>query len=246
MSIDLTNSESLRGAVDALKTILKSRKRPLVVTQNSNGGGGGAQLQLPKNVKIKPTNSDSQDSQKPTEPQQSQNSNSSQGSQNAMKADQPKDTTSGAEGAKSNNDNQNPIDEKDPLDELDDSESTEERQARLDRIQKSLEDDEIQKDIEEIRQDTALRNSEILRAKKDALDQLTKQINGKELQPFSSFSVDLFKAINSQIKKAKHKEDTYRRPNPSYAGTDYLMPGKDYPDKKEIPVIAVYFDQSGS
>jgi hypothetical protein len=24
------------------------------------------------------------------------------------------------------------------------------------------------------------------------------------------------------------------------------MPGKDYPDKKEIPVIAVYFDQSGS
>ena len=56
-----------------------------------------------------------------------------------------------------------------------------------------------------------IRQGEILKAKKDAAAQLTKEINGAELRSFSTFSADLFRAINSQVKTAKHKEDTYKR-----------------------------------
>lgn len=223
MAIDLTNHESLRGAVDALKTILKSRKKPIEVQPSPDSAGEGPQLKLPKNSKIKPT--------KETEKQEQEKEKQ----QNTSKQPSVKDDSPQKEPQKN---------KVDPLDELDDKEETEEeRQARINRIN---DPSEIEQDIEDIKQDKELRDGEILRAKKKALDDLTQAITGGDLRDFSSFSADLFKAISTQVKKAKHKEDTYRRPNASYAGTDYLLPGKDYLDKKSIPVVAVYFDQSGS
>jgi hypothetical protein len=237
MAIDLTNHDSLKGAVDALKTILRSRKKPIEVQPGQSGNNQGPQLQLPKNVKIKPTKQqqDSTDSEDPQKPQQSEDPQTPQNPQNQQKPEEKKDQ----------NDQKPSTEPTDPLDELDDEEeSEEERQARIDRINDTS---EIEQDIEDIKQDTELRNGEILRAKKKSLDDLVKQASGGgSLKDFSSFSADLFKAISTQVKKAKYKDDTYRRPNASYAGTDYLMPGKDYLDKKSIPVIAVYFDQSGS
>lgn len=275
MAIDLTNHDSLKGAVDALKTILRSRKKPIEVQPGLPGSADGPQLQLPKNVKIKPTKETDQkvDSQEKEEEKDQQNNQGQQGSakddQNQGKPqnqssqqnqpgeseaeNQDKESSDEIENSVDSSDNDladetNPSDSldntKDPLDELDDEEETEEeRQARISRI---TDPSEIEQDIEDIKQDKELRDGEILRAKKKALDDLTKETTGGDLRDFSSFSIDLFKAISTQVKKAKHKEDTYRRPNASYAGTDYLMPGKDYLDKKSIPVIAVYFDQSGS
>jgi hypothetical protein len=124
-------------------------------------------------------------------------------------------------------------------------ETAEERAQRIARIN---DPSNIDQDIEDIKTDTEIRNAEIARknAKRNAVDDLVNGVAGGSLNDFASFSADLFKAISSQVKQAKYKSDTYRRPNASYAGTDYLMPGRDYLDKKQVPVIGVYFDQSGS
>lgn len=125
-------------------------------------------------------------------------------------------------------------------------EETPEEKAK--RVAKINDPEGIEKDIEDIKLDTELRNAEQARknAKKNAVDDLVNGVAGGSLNDFADFSADLFKAISSQVRQAKHKSDTYRRPNASYAGTDYLMPGRDYLDKKQVPVIGVYFDQSGS
>lgn len=134
---------------------------------------------------------------------------------------------------------------KGPAEPGDLEETPEERANRIARINDPA---GIDQDIKDIKVDTEIRNAEIARknAKRNAVDDLVNGVSGGSLNDFASFSADLFKAIASQVKQAKHKSDTYRRPNASYAGTDYLMPGKDYLDKKQIPVIGVYFDQSGS
>lgn len=190
MAVDLTNSESKQGALDALKTILKSRQQPIKV-RGGPGGGNGPQLTPPKNIEIEPEGGDPGDPGDPTK------------------------------------------------------ETPEQKAQRIARIN---DPDGIEQDIEDIKTDTELRNAEQARknAKKNAVDDLINGVNGGSLGDFASFSADLFKAISTQVKQAKHKSDTYRRPNASYAGTPYLLPGKDYLDKKQVPVIAVYFDQSGS
>lgn len=124
-------------------------------------------------------------------------------------------------------------------------ETPEEKAQRIARINDPA---GIEQDIKDIKLDTELRNAEQIRknAKRNAVDNLVNGVAGGSLKDFSSFSAELFKAIASQVRQAKHKSDTYRRPNATYAGTDYLMPGRDYLDKRQIPVIGVYFDQSGS
>jgi hypothetical protein len=189
MAVDLTNAESKKGALDALKIILRSRKQPIKVKSGGGGGSGGPQLQSPKNIEVEPDG--------PGEPG-------------------------------------------------DPGEETEtEKQNRIARINDPT---DVEQDIEDIKQDTAIRNAEQARknAKRNAVDDLVNGVAGGTLGDFASFSADLFKAISSQVRQAKHKSDTYRRPNASYAGTPYLLPGKDYLDKKSVPIIAVYFDQSAS
>ena len=121
-------------------------------------------------------------------------------------------------------------------------------EEKADRIARINDPEGVEQDIEDIKTDTEIRNAENARknAKKNAVDDLINGVSGGSLNDFASFSADLFKAISTQVRQAKHKSDTYRRPNASYAGTDYLMPGKDYLDKRSVPIIGVYFDQSGS
>ena len=121
-------------------------------------------------------------------------------------------------------------------------------QERAERIARINDPSEVEQDLDDIRTDTGIRNAETARknAKRNAVDDLVNGVAGGNLGDFSSFSADLFKAVATQVRQAKHKSDTYRRPNASYAGTDYLLPGKDYLDKRTVPIIGVYFDQSGS
>jgi len=121
-----------------------------------------------------------------------------------------------------------------------DGETPEERQARIDRIN---DPSEVEQDIDEIRQDTEIRKGNAARARKKEIDKIAAQ---NTMLDFRDFSVDLFKAVKSQITTAKQPEDTYSKPNATYAGSGYLMPGQDYPDKRSIPTINIYFDQSGS
>jgi len=128
-------------------------------------------------------------------------------------------------------------------DDADEPEETpEEKQERIDRINDPA---QIQQDLADIKQDTQIRQNDIVNAKKKEAEKIARAVKGN-LMDFANFSVDLFKAIKSQVGLSKHPEDTFMRPNPTYAGTDYLMPGQDYVEKKTIPSLAVYFDQSGS
>lgn len=207
MAVDLTIADSAKGAIDALKIILKSRQQPIKV-KGGSGGGGGPQLQPPKNIEVEP--------------------------------DGP-----GENGDKPENEDPNAPKPNGPVAPGDPGETPQEKADRIARINDPT---DVEQDIEDIKQDTDLRNAELARkqAKRNAVDDLVNGVSGGSLNDFASFSADLFKAISSQVRQAKHKSDTYRRPNASYAGTPYLLPGKDYLDKKSIPVIGVYFDQSGS
>ena len=230
MAVDLTNAESKQGALDALKIILRSRKQPIKVTPGP-GGGNGPQLQPPKNIEIekgpKGNPGDPPDTPPDNPPDKPNGNPPPKGPKGPQQP--PDGPTGGGDGG----------DEKD---------REETPQERADRIARINDPTDIASDLADIQQDTALRNAEIARknAKRNAVDDLVNGVSGGNLSDFASFSADLFKAISSQVRQAKHKSDTYRRPNPSYAGTDYLMPGRDYLDKKQVPVIGVYFDQSGS
>lgn len=267
MAIDLTNNESAKGAIDALKTILRSRQNPIIVEPGQIGKGKGPQLQLPQNVKVRPQpqpkqpqpqqpktpedptkpepgNKPKEKTQDPTDSKDTQKQDGKAG--NGKQGEQENSQGLPGEGGEGQEDKKDPTKEEpsdNPWDKLVDDETEDEKKARIDRINDTTNN---QRDLDNIRQDKNLRDGEILRAKQKEKDEIIKATQGATLQDFSSFSTDLFKAISTQIKTAKHKEDTYRRPNPSYAGTNYLVPGKDYPTKKEIPVVAVYFDQSMS
>lgn len=207
MAVDLTNAESAKGAIDALKIILKSRQQPIKV-KGGPGAGGGPQLQPPKNIEVEPTEPGDTPGDEPEDP------------------NKPTKPTG-------------PVEPGDP---------GETPQEKADRIARITDPSEIEQDIEDIKQDTELRNADHARkqAKRGAVSDLVNGVSGGSLGDFASFSADLFKAVATQVRQAKHKSDTYRRPNASYAGTPYLLPGKDYLDKKTVPVIGVYFDQSGS
>jgi hypothetical protein len=231
MAVDLTNADSAQGAIDALKIILKSRQQPIKVKNGPGGGGGGPQLQPPKNIEVDGGGEGTPGD--PGDPEDKKNG----------KNGNPGDP---GDAKKPNNGNGNNGNKGDGGDGGDGGDETpEQRAARIARINDPT---DIASDLADIKQDTELRNAEIERknAKRNAVDDLVKGAATGGLGDFASFSADLFKAVSSQVRQAKHKSDTYRRPNPSFAGTPYLMPGKDYLDKKQVPVIGVYFDQSGS
>lgn len=248
MPIDLSNKESRQGAIDALKTILKSKKAPILVTPGPVGGGGGPQLQPPRNVKVRPQGPQGGPQPQPQQPQKGPEDDPKGPQNNPVKPGQPQGPQGGQQGGQQGPQNgpqgqggqgggqQGPTgngtgngggngsgggeEEKekgkgqgekeptDPLDELDDSETDEERKDRLERIKQDMDPETIAQDLDDIKRDTNIRQGEIMKAKQDALDALTRETQGGNLSSFSSFSVDLFKAINSQVKQAKHKDDT--------------------------------------
>lgn len=129
-------------------------------------------------------------------------------------------------------------------DEDEEGESEDEQSARVNKIQQDFNDTtQVQKDLQDIETDIAIKKGDAMRAKSKELDRIARK---GQLMDFKNFGVDLFKAINSQLKQSNTPEDSYSRINPTYAGSDLLMPGQAYNDKYEKPVINVYFDQSGS
>ena len=125
----------------------------------------------------------------------------------------------------------------------DDPETEEERQARIDRIEQSFEGEEAEADLQDILTDVEIRQGDIIRASEE--EKRAAAERGKLLN-FDDFEADLFDAIKAQLGEAKNPDETYLKVNPTYADSDLLMPGMDYPEIKMKPKIAVFVDQSGS
>lgn len=118
-----------------------------------------------------------------------------------------------------------------------DDESEEAREARLKRIKDMLVSDEVAGEIKRETDDHVYKELKRIKAQKE-----------REAKKYTSdiqrFKESLKKFIGNQIKKIK--QPTYKVANQKYSGTGIVKPGKQRKDNKVIPVINVYFDQSGS
>lgn len=116
----------------------------------------------------------------------------------------------------------------------DEEESDEEKQARLDRIKNMFSDESTAEDIKNETEKITKRE--------------TKRKKQKETKTYSSdiqrFSMSLEKFIASQLKKIRRK--TWKVENQKYSGSGIVKRGTRREKREIIPLINVYFDQSGS
>lgn len=149
---------------------------------------------------------------------------------------------------RNNEDEDDEIDEND-LDDDEDKETAEERQARIDRLKNTVEDPEaLENELANIALDNEERKNKIIRASQAAARQVAMS-SGRSLQgiqDFSNFTRDLERAMKKQTAVSTKPEDTYSKVNPTYAKSDLLMPGSGYLEKRAVPIINVYWDESGS
>lgn len=217
MAINLKNPQKRKGALDALRAILTSKGRSFQID--------------PDDLDNPPKKQDEKDNQDPGDNKQQQK-NKERLSVNGLLM--PKNTE-----VKPRDEDKN---EEDKDKEEPKKETPEEKAERIKRIN---DPEGIERDLTDIKTDKLEKEKQELKAKKAAAKELARKASGGLLD-FEDFTTDLYMAIKSQIGTAKYPEDSYNRPNPSYAGTDFLMPGQEYVEKKILPSIAVYFDQSNS
>lgn len=145
-------------------------------------------------------------------------------------------------------DNDGEMGENEPKDD-NERESDEERQGRIDRLNRLANNaEEIENELANIALDKNEREEKIARASKEAArkaaEKSGRSING--IQDFSQFERDLSRAMKKQTTETSKPEDTYSKVNPTYAKSDLLMPGRGYAERRTIPIINVYWDESGS
>ena len=117
---------------------------------------------------------------------------------------------------------------------------------RVDKAKADLEDDR-EEILDQIKKDTENRRDDVARANAREMEKIKKEAQKKgTVTNISSFGTDLQHAIKNQIRMAKKPEDTYLKPNATYAGSRYIMPGQKILEKREKATINVYFDVSGS
>ena len=101
--------------------------------------------------------------------------------------------------------------------------------------------------LDQIKQDTDDRRTAVARAKAREMERIKAETEKmSKVSSISGFGSDLQRAIKSQIRLAKKPEDSYLRPNATYAGSKYIMPGQKILEKRNKSTINVYFDVSGS
>lgn len=125
--------------------------------------------------------------------------------------------------------------DKTPIDTPEEQKARDELAKRVAEIKKAFEDAKQQQKIEQEAQQAKRRENN----KKEA--QKIDRINRSGI---SKFKLSLNKFISNQIEE--EDEDSYARENPTYADTDYIMPGRIRRENKHIPIINVYWDVSGS
>lgn len=113
--------------------------------------------------------------------------------------------------------------------------------ARLERIQNALNDSNIRDEI--MREtDTAVFKSDQLRHDKEQEKNVSRKLNYGGITEFKR-SIDRF--MKNATKR--EKELTWRKPNKKYGPeSGIIAKGRAYVENKNIPLLAVYFDQSSS
>ena len=86
-----------------------------------------------------------------------------------------------------------------------DDETEEERHTRVGKIQQEFDDaEQVEKDLQDIETDIAIKKGDAMRAKKKEIDKVARE---GQLMDFKDFGVDLFKAIKSQLTQSKTPDD---------------------------------------
>ena len=116
-------------------------------------------------------------------------------------------------------------------------------QARLKRIQDALHDINIERKIQDETENAVLNDREVQKRKKEA------QKNSKGLKTRSgglnAFKASIDKFMRDEL--AYKRVPSWKRPNKRYpAETGIVLRGKARAETKNIPLLVVYFDQSGS
>lgn len=131
--------------------------------------------------------------------------------------------------------------------EEENQESEQDQKKRISRIQKILNDPKAtERDLKDIQIDRGFKQADALKDKKGELKKAAGAADQKGVMDFSYFESDLYDAVNRQVERKGDLESSYLKPNATYAGTDFLVPGQIYSEKPVIPEINVYFDRSGS
>lgn len=266
--IDLTDSESKQGALDALRVLLASKIAPLRVE------GEESELKMPKNSQqIEDDVDDEEENEDETNTQDDNSDENNSDEDKPTTGQDGDDDLDDEDGDESDNskDHKDPSDDlkqpgqpqKDGEDEDGDEDKPEPGEDPLDRAKASKETkeekaarirDELLNDAEEIladiKKDTETRKIKAAqKAKRDELARLKKAAQEKKdntILNIADFEKDLIKSIKDQLKMARNAEDTFQKPNATYAGTKYVMPAQKIFEKKLKPVINIYFDVSGS
>ena len=101
--------------------------------------------------------------------------------------------------------------------------------------------------LDQIKQDTEDRRTEVARANAREMEKIKAETAKMgTVSNISNFGSDLQRAVKNQIRLARKPEDTYLRPNATYAGSKYIMPSQKILEKRNKSTINVYFDVSGS
>ena len=122
-------------------------------------------------------------------------------------------------------------------DDDEEEESEEEKEERLKRIKNMLSDESTGKAAEE---ESSKKINREMAKKKAAKEKDVKQ----HTSDIKQFPESLKRFIADQLKKIKQK--TWKVTNPRYEGSGIMRRGTRKVQNKVVPVINVYFDQSGS
>ena len=228
--IDLTDDECRSGALDALKVLLASKIAPLRADNGGEDGQNNQGLKMPKNTK-------QIDDDAPDEDEEDNNKkdNKEEGQPSGDDKDKDKNNQSSNE-----EDNTNP------------DETRSKGQQRKDKAKRVK--DELLKDadkiLNDIKKEVGARNLDAARKAKareyDDLKLKAKQKAENTILDLSNFERDLKRALLSQLAAINNLEQTFKKPNPTYAGTSYLMPANQREIRKTTASINIYFDCSGS
>jgi len=113
--------------------------------------------------------------------------------------------------------------------------SVDSEQSRLERIKKILQDKEI---ADQISDET---DTQVSRSRSATAERNAKKYRNT---PINKFTDSLNRFIKNEVGDSRNS--TWRRFNKSYVGTGIMRPGHATVKNKNIPLINVYFDRSGS
>ena len=118
------------------------------------------------------------------------------------------------------------------------------KQEQIDQVEVSARVAQIEKALNDLKNKQKLFDEVAVNRQKEQAKKQAREIERVRGSGLGKFKMALNRFIANEI--VSEYEDTYRRLDPRYEDTDFLMPGRIEKDPKHIPVVAAYWDASGS